>query len=100
MAKEGQVGRRRLRAQSPGQGHSQRSRVWRCRAPQSTQGLHLKGELSPQWTKRHSGNQPGSQPQWVSATAEQFFRATWEAGRRAERGVQTRLAPEMPPTRN
>lgn len=61
-------------------GYSQGTRAWRCRAPQSGHGRQRKREPSGQCLTKHSTNEPGSQPQRVSATAEQFFRATWEAG--------------------
>lgn len=61
-------------------GYSQGTRVWRCRALQSEHGLQRKGEPTLQGLTKHSANQPGSQPQWVSATVEQFVRATWETG--------------------
>lgn len=60
--------------------YSQGTRAWRCRAPQSGHGRQRKREPSGQCLTKHSTNEPGSQPQRVSATAEQFFRATWEAG--------------------
>lgn len=65
---------------SPESGYSQGSWVWRCRAPQSVHRRQRKGEPRRHWLTTHSMNQPGLQPQWVSATAEQFFRATWGAG--------------------
>lgn len=55
--------------------------MWRCRALQSEHGWQRKGELTLQGLTKHSGNRPGSQPQWVSATVEQFVTATWETGR-------------------
>lgn len=62
-------------------------------------GRQLKGELSMQCMTLHSRNQPGSQPQWVSATAEQFFKATWEPVRdrgSGRWGEQKLSGPETP----
>lgn len=64
----------------PYQGYSQVTHMWRCRAPQSRHGWQWKGELPMHCGTKQSMNQPGLQPQWVSASAEQFSRATWEAG--------------------
>lgn len=61
-------------------GYSQGTHVWRFRVPQSRHGWQRKGEPPMQCVTKHSTNQSGLQPQRVSASAEQFFRATWEAG--------------------
>lgn len=66
--------------ESPFRGYSQGTHVWRCRAPQSKHGWQWKGEPPMHCVTKHSMNQPGLQPQRVSAIAEQFSRATWEAG--------------------
>lgn len=57
----------------------QGTHVWRFRVPQSRHGWQRKGEPPMQCVTKHSTNQSGLQPQRVSASAEQFFRATWEA---------------------
>lgn len=72
--------------------------MWRCRALQSEHGWQRKGEPALQGLTKHSRNQPGSQPQWVSATIEQFFRATWETGKIVQRdGENGGLQSQRPP---
>lgn len=92
-AGEGGVG-----ADGPDRGYPQGARVRRCTASQSGHGWQRKGELWGHWLTTQSMNQPGLQPQWVSATAEQFFRATWEAGR-GDGGEQRLSEPKSPTER-